>query len=61
MKSCQYCTNYATMPNDPPCRDCVEFGSLTMRNFSPIIKKADTREGMPVVVGGSNENIRNYR
>ena len=61
MKSCVECTNYATLPDEPPCRDCVEFGSLTMRNFQRIIKKADTREGPPVVVGGSDENVRNHR
>lgn len=54
MKSCFECTSYAVSCNESPCRECLAGGNMGRPNFQHIIKKADVREGMPVVVGGES-------
>lgn len=53
MKSCFECTSYAVSCNESPCRECLAGGQIGRPCFQHIIKKADTREGVPVSAGGS--------
>ncbi|MHC1758285.1 MAG: hypothetical protein AB9917_02005 [Negativicutes bacterium] len=56
IKNCFNCQHYLCLPEESPCSECLVYGRLMMTQYSPvsspIIKAADTREGMPVVVGG---------
>lgn len=54
MKSCFECASYAVSCNESPCRECLAGGQIGRPCFQHIIKKADTREGVPVSVGGES-------
>jgi hypothetical protein len=54
VKSCFECASYVVSCNESPCRECLAQGNMGRPQFERIIKKADTREGVPVVVGGES-------
>ena len=52
--NCSECVNYATLPNNPPCSECLKLDRLTFAKFNPIIKADRVTMGPVRIVGGDN-------
>ena len=54
--NCSECVNYATLPNEQPCNECLLMDRLTFAKFAPIIKAENVTMGPVRIVGGGDNN-----